>query len=342
MPVTILLLSVNIPDNSVRISDQPTPTAILAKLDLVGFAIFCPATIQLILALQWAGTKYPWNSSTIIGLLCGFFSMLLIFLAWEHRMGDNAMFPFSIIKRRAIWSSCLNYACIAGLSMTSTYYLPIYFQAVRNATPTTSGINLLPLVLSTIIFGILSGGLVGRLGYYLPFAVLSGALTTVGSGLLSTLHPSTAVRTWIGYEIIQGAGRGLGLQIPITAVQNNTPKAKVSIATALVVFSQSIGGSVFLSIDQVIFSSQIRHFLKKLAPDVDRAKVIAAGATNLGSVVTGGQLKAVLKAYSMAYDRVMYVAIAAAGGSFLFATGMGWINIRKRQAEEKMTMNEEK
>jgi hypothetical protein len=53
----------------------------LRKLDLVGFALFAPATIQFILVLQWSGIKYFWNGAAIIGLFCGAFGNLLIFLA---------------------------------------------------------------------------------------------------------------------------------------------------------------------------------------------------------------------------------------------------------------------
>jgi hypothetical protein len=74
-------------------------------------------------------------------------------------MGDEAMIPLSIIRRRVVWSSSLNYACFAGSMLILTYYLPIYFQAVWNATPTISGVNLLPVIISTILFGIITGGL---------------------------------------------------------------------------------------------------------------------------------------------------------------------------------------
>lgn len=43
--------------------------------------------------------------------------------------------------------------------------------------------------------------------------VVSGILAAISSGLLSTFTPSTSVGKWIGYQILSGAGRGLGMQI---------------------------------------------------------------------------------------------------------------------------------
>lgn len=55
--------------------------------------------------------------------------------------------------------------------------------------------------------------LVSRCGYYLPFALLSGALSAVGNGLISTFTVSTRTAVWIGFQIVVGAGRGLGAQM---------------------------------------------------------------------------------------------------------------------------------
>lgn len=43
----------------------------ILKLDLLGALITIPATVCLVLALQWGGSMYPWNDSRIIGLFVG-------------------------------------------------------------------------------------------------------------------------------------------------------------------------------------------------------------------------------------------------------------------------------
>lgn len=54
---------------------------------------------------------------------------------------------------------------------------------------------------------------VGRFGYYLPWSLAGGMVSSVGNGLLTTFTPSTSVGKWIGYQILLGAGRGAGLQM---------------------------------------------------------------------------------------------------------------------------------
>lgn len=47
--------------------------------------------------------------------------------------------------------------------------------------------------------------------------VASGILAAISSGLLATFTPYTSVGKWIGYQILSGSGRGLGMQIVSTS-----------------------------------------------------------------------------------------------------------------------------
>jgi hypothetical protein len=147
--------------------------------------------------------------------------------------------------------------------------------------------------------------------------------------------PTTSTGVWIGFQILMGT-RGMGIQIPIIAVQNNSPKEEVSMVNAMVVFAQNLGGAVFLSLDQVIFSNGLEHYLAVYAPEVNIEVIIAAGARGVREAVSDASLPGVLLAYSKSCDRVMYLATGAGGGALIFAFGMGWINIKEKVEDEKL------
>jgi MFS family permease len=154
---TIFLLLINIPDRVDRSANRAPLRKILGQLDIFGFILFAPFAVMLLLALQWGGIKYAWSSATIIGLFCGSAGTLLVFGAWEYRVGEGAMIPFYMVRQRIIWSSCLTMGCFSGSLMTITFYLPIYFQAVKGATPGLSGVYLLASILSVMIMAVTSG-----------------------------------------------------------------------------------------------------------------------------------------------------------------------------------------
>lgn len=226
----------------VHIPDQPKPPpmsvvrSIHSKLDLIGFALFTPAIIELLLALQWGGNRFAWDSPQVIGLFCGAGGTLIAFLAWDYHKGDAAMVPFSMVRQRSVWTSCLVYGFLMAQLYTSSYYLPVYFQAVKGATPLLSGVYLLPSILSQLFSSIVSGILVGRLGYYLPFIVIDAVIVAIANGILSTLSVGTSTGKWIGYQILLGFGRGFGLQMvnpapshsPGLLVDSSTPPSQSS------------------------------------------------------------------------------------------------------------------
>jgi hypothetical protein len=155
--VAALLVFIQVPDQIIKPEGRSVLRTVLKKLDLIGFALFAPAAIQFLLALQYGGNKYSWNSATVIGLFCGAGGTFMVFLAWEYREGDAAMIPFSMVREKAVWSSCLVMLFLMAMTFCASYYLPIYFQAVKGVSPMLSGVYLLPSILSQLLFAVVSG-----------------------------------------------------------------------------------------------------------------------------------------------------------------------------------------
>ena len=162
-------------------------------------------------------------------------------------------------------------------------------------------------------------------------------LTAIGYGLLSTLTPHTSAGEWIGYQILAGAGRGLGLQIPIIAVQKTLLPPQIPTAMSLVMFSQMFGGSLFLSFADTTFTNRLRSLLVIEAPQVSADTVVDAGVYSLRSAVPEQYLGSVLRAYSQSTDSVFYLCVGLAVTSFFLAWGMGWIDIRDGNKKHEQT-----
>lgn len=158
--VAIGLIFVQIP-NSHQPRTGTVLQTLLTKLDLMGFAIFAPSLIQLLLALEWGGNTYAWNSATTIGLFCGAGCMFIIFLLWERRKGEEAMIPLSLLRNRVVGIICGVVFFFFAMMQLVTYYLPIYFQAVRGDSPLISGVHLLPSILNQLL-AILFFGAAGK------------------------------------------------------------------------------------------------------------------------------------------------------------------------------------
>jgi hypothetical protein len=289
--------------------------------------------IMFLLALEWGGTSYAWSSATIIGLFCGAAGNFALFLWWEYKKGDGAMIPMGMIKRKIVWSSALVSFFVGGVMMISSYYLAIYFQAVRGKTPTISGVDVLPGIVTNLVFAVLSGIAVTRLGYYLPFSIFGATLNAVSCGLISTWTPTTSTATWVGYQILAGVGRGSSMQMPIVAIQTALTQAENPIGMAIIIFAQQFGGSVWLAVASTAFSSSLKKAIGKYAPGVNPQVVIAAGAIGYREVVPAASVAGVIKSYNEAVNHDFYIAAGVAVATFVFSWGMGWKSVKAKKVQ---------
>lgn len=153
----VLLLLSHIPEATKKLPPSQVFGTAIKSLDLPGFMLVSPASIMLLVGLQYGGTLYPWNSSVVIGLIVGGIVTFALFLLWENHQGDGAMIPIAMLKQKTIWSAAGTIFFLLGAILAAEYYLAIYFQAVQGNTPLMSGVHILPTTLGLVTFTILSG-----------------------------------------------------------------------------------------------------------------------------------------------------------------------------------------
>jgi hypothetical protein len=237
-----------------------------------------------------------------------------------------------------------NILCTFDLPMTpqiQSFYaknsfqkLPVWFQAIKGVSAIKSGIMNLPLVVSVVLFTIVSGGGTTAIGYYGPFMLLSTILASIGAGLLTTFEVTTAHPAWIGFQVLYGAGVGLGMQLTFTIVQAAISVADIPMATALMMFSQTLGGALFVSVAQNVFSNLLTQNLMQVAPNLSPSQVASTGATDLKNVISKEFLPGVLVAYNHALTRTWFVSVATAAVSIIGVVAIDWrISVKKKPTD---------
>ena len=254
------------------------------------------------------------------------------------------MVPFSMLKTRIIWSAAGNMFFVLSAILVADYYLAIYFQAVHDDTPFLSGVHLLPTTIGMVLFTMISGVMIEKLGYYLPWVVTGTAVTCIGYGLLSTLGPHTPAPKWIGFQTFYGVGNGCMAASAYIAVQNLVPTAQIPIAMAIVIFCQGMGGAVSLVAANAIFSNTLKNQLTQRAAEikVNPEIIVNAGVRGFRKLVHGQELAAVLQAYAKSVDTVMYFGIGVSVAAFAFAWGLGFKDIREEKDLDGIKLDEKK
>lgn len=112
--VTILIIAIFFKSPKRTAQSQLTWREQLGSMDPIGTAIFLPAIVCVLLALQWGGTMYAWSNGRIIALFIIFGILAAIWVGVQIWQGDNATVPPRIIKQRTMMASAWFATCLGG------------------------------------------------------------------------------------------------------------------------------------------------------------------------------------------------------------------------------------
>ncbi|APA06474.1 conserved hypothetical protein [Sclerotinia sclerotiorum 1980 UF-70] len=329
--VIVILIFFKAPDRA-AVAELPWKERV-KEFDLLGTAFFIPAIICLLLALQWGGTKYHWDNGRIIALFVLFGILIGVFIAIQFWKGDSATVPPNIMKKRSMWSAAWFSFCLGSYFLLLIYYLPIWFQAVKGDSAVKSGISNIPMVLTLVIVSIISGVGVTTIGYYAPFMIISSVIAAIGIGLLTTFKPDTNHAAWIGYQCLAGIGIGFGMQQPLIACQTVLDISQVPTGTSVIIFVQTLGGALFVSIGQNIFTNKLSENLAHFVPDLDPAVVLNTGATSIQKDIAPQYLAGVTISYNNALTQSFLVAAVMAALTIIGSLAVEWKSVKGKKIE---------
>jgi hypothetical protein len=229
---------------------------------------------------------------------------------------------------------------LGSIILTATnYFLPIYFQAVKEVSPLNSGVYYLPFALAIIPFGGLGAAFISKTGQYIPLHGIGFALSAIGTGTLSTLNASSSLGAWIGFQIIASGGSGLVFTSTLISTLAPLPEEDVAVATGTYSFVRSFGFVWGLTISSVVFNSQIDRYLRIVDDESVRSLMANGqayayanrGTFNALSTTTKSQ---VIEVYVKAL-RVIWIIVAAFSCfGFLCVFAEKHVELRKEKVNE--------
>lgn len=313
----------------------------LRRLDPLGSICFLPGIVCLVLALQWGGSKYDWDNARVIALLVLSVLLLSAFVAIQFLMPETATVPPRILKQRSMAAAFVFVSFMAAAMLVFTYYLPIWFQAIKAASAVHSGIMVLPMLLSLVVGAISAGATLSLIvGYFTPYMIACGILTSIGAGLITTFTTETGHAKWIGFQVILGFGLGLGMQQPNMAAQTVLPKVDVPSGTALVFFGQQVGGAIFIAVAQSVFTNRLSSILVNKF-HIDPATIVKTGATDFRRLnLSPREFSQVLLAYNEAIVNAFRVGLGVACVVIIPALFMEWKSVRKEKKNTQRVRKE--
>lgn len=226
------------------------------RIDWWGALTIAVGVVPLLLVAE-QGRDWGWGSTR--SLACYGIGVVGI-IAWvfvERWMGDDALIPMRLF-RNGTFSKTSLLGVLIGMGMFGgMLMIPQYLQIVKGASPTKSGLEMLPLMLGMIISSIAAGQVTSKTGRYKIFPVI-GTVLMVAAMLLFHFRVQWDTPLWqtMIYMLVFGLGLGCCMQTLVLAVQNAVPPKDMGVATASSTFFRQMGATagtaIFLS---VLFSN---------------------------------------------------------------------------------------
>ncbi|KAJ5148571.1 hypothetical protein N7448_000149 [Penicillium atrosanguineum] len=290
----------------------------LLQIDYLGMVLNVGAFTALIMAINFGGNLFNWAAGQEIALwVVG--GVLLLFFVLQQRFtigttDTERIFPADFLRQPLMW---LLFALMCSAStcvFIPTYYIPLYFQFVKGDSALTAAVRLLPFICLMVVSGFANGGLMSKFGYYTPWYLAGGILTTIGGALMSTIDENSSNSLVYGYSILIGIGAGMFIQAGFSVAQAKVTPSRESDASSFIALAQNLGIVLALAISGAVFQNKALDELQKILPNLPRDALRGAISGSNGGILK--QIPAdtkvkVLHAVVDAMSRTYYLVVAA-------------------------------
>jgi EmrB/QacA subfamily drug resistance transporter len=217
------------------------------RLDIAGAALMVAATIALLMALTWGGTRYPWFSQPIVGLLAASAAFWLLFVI-RLMTAREPFLPLPVLLNPVVGIGTASVTCVFGTMIGLTIFVPLYFEVVLGLSASESGLGLIPQLAGTVVGSTATGRAMVNLRHYKRMPVVGLGLAIAALAVLAVAPaqlPFSVICMLLGI-----IGIGMGTLFPVTtvSVQNAVAPYQLGTATGAMNFFRSLGGALMVSI----------------------------------------------------------------------------------------------
>jgi EmrB/QacA subfamily drug resistance transporter len=248
-------------------------------LDVFGAFCMVGAATTLMLAVTWGGHRYPWASPVIIGLLlCSV--LLWILFSLRQMTAIEPFIPLAVLRDSVVRSATSAAFFANGTTVALTIFVTLYFQLALSVSASLSGIAVIALQGGATIMALVAGRAMARVAHYKRLPLASLAVGIIALLVLAAWPTDIPLALVVALVALVGCGIGPAFPTTIVAIQNAVPAHQLGIATGLISFSRSLGGSLIVTGFSAIVLAGI--------PDQGAATLARLAAASHGNGLNGG------------------------------------------------------
>ena len=295
------------------------------KLDLTGAVLSAAGLGAVVFGILRSG-QWGWIApsasapftllglSPVIWLISGGLVLLGFFARYEQGMlaaGKEPLLDTRLLKIPPMRAGLVTYLCQQFIIMGTFFVLPLYLQTVLGYDALQTGIVLLPLSLSLLVFALGGARLAGR---YSPQRIAAAGLLGMLGGLILLVAFTGPDLRNLGFAIalaLVGAGNGLLVSQLGNVIMSSVPAERGSEAGGLQGTAMNLGASLGVAlIGSILIASLVGGFQKAVLADPALAAVapqLSAQAEQSANFVSVEQVTVAAEAAGLSPEEVAAV-----------------------------------
>ncbi|KAE9977396.1 hypothetical protein BLS_001451 [Venturia inaequalis] len=294
----------------------------LLQMDPAGIVLVVISQVSFILAMQRGGENGGDFAQPIcVGMLVVSAITLVAFIGLEWHLGERAMIQYRLLRKAVVSANMIVIIFVAAAYFPLMYILPIYFQSIKDASASESGLWSIPFILGVSVFVIISSSSMPRVHWTL-WLVIGPAIITAGMACLYTLDLNTPLAHALGFQLLTGVGIGLVLQVPIAANQGIVSSSDVPAVIGMTLFFESVGNVLFGAVVEASFVARlvasVQGSVELAAADIRHSDVLEAGAIGFRTLFPGN-VAVIVNCYMDGFKRALLILVVCASASLLAA-----------------------
>jgi len=252
----------------------------ISEIDYVGTILIAGAFVSGVMAINFGGSVYTWNSGRIIGLfVCS--GMLFIIFGIQQRFAlltptERRIFPIEFLGRKIMLILFAETAAASAATFTPIYFIPLFFQFVHSDSALEAGVRLLPFVVFLVVMCVANGAIMSATGYYFPWYIIAGVFNIAGAALMYTVNEHSSTASIYGYSILLGIGSGAFIQASFAVAQAKVEPKYIPSVIGFITSGQITGATISLAIANSIFLNHSSTSIAKILPNVPTSDIQAA------------------------------------------------------------------
>ncbi len=251
------------------------------KIDYWGASLIAVAVALLLLWVTFAGDQFDWASWQTAAMVGGAV-LALVAVIFVERAVSEPILPLHLFRNRTFVLAIVASASVGVAMFGTAVFLAQYFQLARGKTPTESGLLTIPMVVGTMLAGVVLGRIISATGRYKAIMIGGAAVLSLSLFGLSTIAVDTSFVVIGAYLFGLGLSVGALMQNLVLATQNTLDVREMGAGTSGVAFFRSLGGAIGVSVLGAIMASTVKTDLASGLADLGVPASALGGST--GSV----------------------------------------------------------